>query len=193
MCELGGVKAVRAANRADSAVSVDEFQDCEEGDDDGERRPRPVFRKELGEDAEKIDVVVEVHDSDDNVSVKGEKEKGQVHDSEDSVPAGASVDSEDGVPAGAPAVDEDRVPASESVDSEDGVQAPVDSVDGVPAEAPVGSGDGARAEAPVGSGDSALVGDGEKGVSAGDSVWEEVRKVKNGSFILEQGPRSPVF
>ena len=209
LCELGGVKAVRVNHRADSVVSVEEFEDCEEGNDDEVHRPRPVFRKELGEDAEKIDVLVEVHGSDDDVSVKGEKEKGQVHNSEgsvhESVPAVGEdsesgvlegVCSEDGVLEGAPAVGEDSengIPVTSDGDSEDGAQAPVDSADGVTAEDPVSSGDGVRAEAPVGSGDSVPVGAEERDVSARDSVWEEVRKVKNGSFILEQGPRSPVF
>ena len=197
LCALGGVKAVRVESGTNRALVVDEFQDCEEGDDDGERRPRPVFREELGVSAEKIDVVADVYDSDGN-SGKGEREKDKaldrvLADSEDGVLVGAGseegafadggADSEEDVPVGAPAVSEEGVTVSE----------PVDSGDGVPAEAPVGSEDGVLAEAPVGSGDSALVGDGGKGVSAGDSVWKEVAKVKSGSFVLEQGPRSPIF
>ena len=184
LCELGGVKAVRANHRADSVVSVEEFEDCEEGTSDEVHRPRPVFRKELGEDAEKIDVLVDVHSSDDDVSVKGEKEKGQVHNSEGNVHEGVPAvneDSESGVLGGAcsedgvegvPAVSEDSESRAPVIS--DGAQAPVDRED-------VGSGGGAP-------------GGGEEGdVSARDAVWEEVRKVKNGSFILEQGPRSPVF
>ena len=184
LCELGGVKAVRVNHRADSVVSVEEFEDCEEGTSDEVHRPRPVFRKELGEDAEKIDVLVDVHGSDDDVSVKGEKEKGQVHNSEGNVHEGVPAvneDSESGVLEGAygedgvegvPAVSEDSESRAPVIS--DGAQAPVDRED-------------------VGSGGSASGGSEEGDVSARDAVWEEVRKVKNGSFILEQGPRSPVF
>ena len=103
--------------------------------------------------------------------------EGSVHES---VPA-VGEDSESGVLEGAygedgvegvPAVSEDSESRAPVIS--DGAQAPVDRED-------VGSGGGAP-------------GGGEEGdVSARDAVWEEVRKVKNGSFILEQGPRSPVF
>ena len=232
LCELGGVKAVRVNHRADSVVSVEEFEDCEEGTSDEVHRPRPVFRKELGEDAEKIDVLVDVHSSDDDVSVKGEKEKSQVHNSEGNVHEGVPAvneDSESGVLEGAygedgvegvPAVSEDSesgVPGSAcsgdgvegvpavSEDSESGALGSAcsgDGVEGVPAvsedsesRVPVIP-DGAQAPVDredVGSGGGAPGGGEEGDVSARDAVWEEVRKVKNGSFILEQGPRSPVF
>ena len=129
--------------------------------------------------------MVDVHDSDGNS--KEEREKDQNVDSAPAAGDGSEEDASDG------GVDsEENVPVADVAASKEGGSEPVEGGDGVPAKASVGSDEGALAESPVGSGGSALVGDGGKGVSA-ESVWMEVAKVKSGSFVLEQGPRSPIF
>ena len=51
LCALGGVRAVRGGSGGSRAVVEDHYQDREEGGEDGQGRPRPVFREELGESA----------------------------------------------------------------------------------------------------------------------------------------------